>query len=92
MSRIDENFDLQAYMTRGVENVVADALKATFKDPKESAFMLRFAAATKAASKRRADAEAAPEPVATADYARRYARWRFLTDKLGEWAMDERRC
>lgn len=40
----------------------------------------------------RADAEAAPEPVATADYARRYARWRSLTDKLGEWAMDERRC
>ena len=40
----------------------------------------------------RADAEAALEPVGTADYARRYARWRFLTNKLGEWAMDERRC
>ena len=31
MSRIDESFDIQAYMTKGVENVVADALKATFK-------------------------------------------------------------
>lgn len=24
---------------------------------------------------------------AAADYARRYARWRLLTDKLGEWAQ-----
>ena len=51
MNRIDENFDLQAYVTKGVENVVADALKATFKDPRETAFMLKFAAASKAASK-----------------------------------------
>ena len=34
-----------------------------------------------------ADAEAAPDPEAAADYARRYARWRLLTDKLGEWAQ-----
>ena len=33
----------------------------------------------------RADAEAAPDPEAAADYARRYANWRLLTDKLGEW-------
>ncbi len=54
---MDQNFDLQAYMTRGVERVVADAIKATFKNPRESAFMLRFAAASRAASKRRAKAE-----------------------------------
>ena len=36
MNGIDENFDIQAYMTKGVENVVADALKATFKDPRDT--------------------------------------------------------
>ncbi|MCR4896570.1 MAG: radical SAM protein [Lachnospiraceae bacterium] len=54
---MDQNFDIQAYMTRGVEKVVTDALKATVKNPKESAFMLRFAAASKSASKKRAEAE-----------------------------------
>lgn len=54
---MDQNFDLQAYLTRGVERVVADAIKATVKNPRESAFMLRFAAASRAASKRRAEAE-----------------------------------
>ena len=54
---MDQNFDIQAYLTGGVERVVADAIKATVKNPKESAFMLRFAAASRAASKRRADAE-----------------------------------
>lgn len=52
-----QDFDLQEYLTKGVEGVVADALKATLKDPKESAFMLRFAAASKSASKRRKCAE-----------------------------------
>ena len=63
MSKIDENFDLQAYVTKGVENVVADALKATLKDPRESAFMLRFAAASRAASKKRRAAEDAGEHI-----------------------------
>ena len=54
---MDQNFDLQGYMTKGVEHVVADAIKATLKNPRESAFMLRFAAASRAASKRRAELE-----------------------------------
>lgn len=54
---MDQNFDIQAYMTKGVEHIVADAIKATVKNPKESAFMLRFAAASRAASKRRAESE-----------------------------------
>ena len=54
---MDQNFDLQGYMTRGVERVVADAIKATVRNPKESSFMLRFAAASRAASKRRASVE-----------------------------------
>ena len=33
----------------------------------------------------RADAEAAPDAEAVADYSRRYARWRSLADKLGQW-------
>lgn len=54
---MNENFDLQAYLTRGVEKVVAASLKATLRDPRESAFMLKFAAASRSASKRRAEAE-----------------------------------
>lgn len=63
MSRIDENFDLQAYVTKGVENVMTDVLKATLKNPRESAFMVKFAAATKAASKKRRKAEDAGEHI-----------------------------
>ena len=54
---MNESFDLQSYLTAGVEQVVADALKATLKDPRESAFLLKFAAASKAASKKRREAE-----------------------------------
>ncbi len=53
-----ELFDLQEYLSRGVENFVADAVKATLKNPRESVFMLKFAAATAAASKKRKAAEA----------------------------------
>ena len=63
MSKIDETFDIQTYMTQGVERVVSDALKATLKDPRESAFMLKFAAASRAASKKRAEAEAQGEHI-----------------------------
>lgn len=52
-----KEFDIQEYMTKGVEQIVADALKATLKDPKESAYMLGFAASSKAASKKRKKAE-----------------------------------
>ena len=54
---MNKEFDLQAYLTKGVEQVVTDAIKATLKDPKEGAFMLRFAAASRAASKKRMAAE-----------------------------------
>lgn len=50
----DNSFDLQKYMTNGVENIVKGALKATLSDPKESLFMMQYAAASKEASKRRA--------------------------------------
>ena len=54
---MNEPFDIQEYMTKGVERVVSEALKATLKDPRESAFMLKFAAASRAASKKREKAE-----------------------------------
>lgn len=54
---MDEGFDLQKYLTEGVEQVVKDALKATLKDPRESAFLVKFAAACTAADKRRAENE-----------------------------------
>ena len=55
---MNETFDLQEYLSRGIENFVADVVKATLKNPRESAFMLKFAAATAAASKKRQAAEA----------------------------------
>ncbi len=62
---MSEAFDIQEYMTRGVEVIVADALKATLKDPRGSAFMLKFAAASKAASKKRAAEEKSGEHIPT---------------------------
>ena len=63
MSQPNEAFDIQTYMTQGVERVVTDALKATLRDPRESAFMLKFAAASRAASKKRRKAEDAGEHI-----------------------------
>ena len=51
---MSEVFDIQTYMTQGVERVVKDAVRATLKNPRESAYMVRFAAASKEASKKRA--------------------------------------
>ncbi len=53
MNKIDNGFDLQEYLTKGVERVIADAVKATLRNPRESAFLVKFAAASKAASRRR---------------------------------------
>lgn len=52
-----EEFDLQEYMSKGVERIAADAVRAVLKDPRESAFMLKFAAASRAASGKRRKAE-----------------------------------
>ena len=54
---MSEKFDLQEYMSQGVEHVVTDAIKATLKNPRESAFMAKFALASRAASKKRRAAE-----------------------------------
>ena len=58
-----ERFDIQTYMTQGVERVVGDIVKATFRNPKESAYMARFALASRAASRKRRKAEDAGEHI-----------------------------
>ena len=50
-------FDLQDYLTKGVEHVVSDVIRATLKNPRESAFMVKFAAASRKASQKRRKAE-----------------------------------
>ena len=59
----EKAFDIQEYMTHGVERVVKEAIKATLKNPKESMFMAKFAAASKAAGKKRRKAEDAGEHI-----------------------------
>ncbi|WP_029319004.1 radical SAM protein [Butyrivibrio sp. AE3004] len=54
---MSKDFNIQEYMTHGVERVVSDAVKATLKNPKESVYMAKFALATKTASKKRAKLE-----------------------------------
>ena len=49
-----KEFNIGEYMTKGVENIVKNAIKATLKNPAESIFMAKFALASKEASKRRA--------------------------------------
>ena len=60
---MSESFDIQEYMTHGVERVVSEALKATLKDPRQSAFMIKFAAASRAASVKRKKAEEGGEHI-----------------------------
>ncbi|MBR2283754.1 MAG: radical SAM protein [Ruminococcus sp.] len=60
---MNENFDLQNYLIEGVEGVVSEALRATLKNPRESAFMLKFAKASRAASKKRRIAEDSGEHI-----------------------------
>ncbi len=56
---MSESLDIQQYLTEGVEAIVKDALRATLRDPKESLFMARFAAAARKASGKRAENERA---------------------------------
>ncbi len=50
---MEQQFDLQKHIEQGVEQIVSDTIKATLKNPKESAFMVKFAAASRKASKTR---------------------------------------
>lgn len=50
---VQKEFNLEAYLTAGVEQIVKGAVRASLKDPKESAFMASFAASSKKAAGRR---------------------------------------
>lgn len=52
-----QEFQLGTYLTNGVENIVKGAIRATLTDPRESAFLARFALSSKEAARRRARAE-----------------------------------
>lgn len=58
-----ENSDLQKTIAKGVEQIVVDAIKASWKNPRQSAFMIRFASAAKKASKIRTELEEQGEHV-----------------------------
>ncbi len=48
---MDANFNLQEYLAGGAEIIVKDAIKASFKNPKESLFLAKFAKHTRRANK-----------------------------------------
>ena len=48
---MNDSINLEEHIAKGVEAIVADALKAVLKYPRESVFMLKFAAATRRATK-----------------------------------------
>lgn len=58
-----KKFDIQEYMTAGVENVLKNAMKVTLSNPAQSIFMTRFAMAAKAASAKRKKSEEAGEHI-----------------------------
>ena len=60
---VDKEFNLVEYMTGGVERIVKEAIKATLTDPRESAFMARFALSSSEASRKRAKAGAEGENI-----------------------------
>ncbi len=50
---MNETFDLEKYLSDGIEQLVRDALRATLRDPRESAFLTKFALASARAARRR---------------------------------------
>lgn len=59
----ENDFDLEKYLTEGVEILVKDILRASLSDPRESVFMGKFVRATRQASKKRDLAEKKGEHV-----------------------------
>ncbi len=46
----ESDFNIQEYLTNGVEIILKDAMRATFRNPKESIFLLKFAKHAKKAN------------------------------------------
>ena len=60
---MDKEFNLETYLGIGVENIIKDAVKATFTNPKESAFFAKYVIASKKSSKIRQKFEEAGEHI-----------------------------
>jgi MoaA/NifB/PqqE/SkfB family radical SAM enzyme len=60
---MSKDFSLADYMSNGIENVVKGVVKASFKNPKETAFILKYALSSKEAKKRRESFERKGENV-----------------------------
>ena len=54
---MSEEFQLEQYLTKGVEKIVKGAIKATFQNPKQSLFFAQYALASKEAAKLRKTSE-----------------------------------
>lgn len=52
-----EQFNLEAYLSKGVERIVSTILRSTYKNPKESLFLMQYATAAKRAAKFRKQSE-----------------------------------
>lgn len=52
-----ESFYLTDYLSKGVENLVKNILRATLKDPKESTFMIKYSHSAREAAKKRLEYE-----------------------------------
>ncbi len=53
----EEKFDLTGYLTNSVENIVKEAIKASLSNPRESAFMAKYALSSRKSSKLRQESE-----------------------------------
>lgn len=60
---MNKDFNLSEYMSTGIENVVKWVVKASFKNPKETAFVLKYALSSKEAKKKRESFERKGENV-----------------------------
>lgn len=54
---MNNNFDLIEYMNQGVKGIVENALKASLKNPREAAFLVKYLGASKKAEARRIQME-----------------------------------
>lgn len=50
---MSDGFNLSEYLSEGIENIVKNVLKASIKNPKESAFLIKFMLAVKEAKRKR---------------------------------------
>ena len=55
--------DLQGYLSKEIENIMKDSLRVTFDNPRETAFLVKFAAASAKAARKRDSYEKAGEHI-----------------------------